>query len=235
MAEETAGSGSALGMFNAFVDPKGLAKSVPAKLSWLWPLIIVTIVFVVFGYLMLPFTMQLVDSQMAQQNIPAERLETAQKVAHTIANATVVATPVIVILILMLLSWLVSVTGSIVGMRIKFRDVFSIAAACSMISCLQYAASYIVLRAKGDEITTRDQLTPPFGLDIFIPAHGALLAVLNFFSIFEIWYLIIFGLTLAYLTNSSKGKAFFALTPAWLLPLIFRVIGSMFGGGQPQQ
>lgn len=236
MTEENAGAGSGIaGMFNAFVDPKGLAKSVPAKLFWLWPLIIVTIVFVVFGYLMLPFTLQLVDNQIAQQNIPAERLDNARNIGHIIANATVFITPVFLILILMLLSWLVSVTGSIVGMRAKFRDVFSIASACSLISCLQYAANYVVLRTKGDEITSRDQLTPPFGLDIFIPAHGALLAILNFFSIFEIWYLVIFGLTLAYVANSSKGKAFFALTPAWLIPLIFRILGSMFGGGQQQQ
>jgi hypothetical protein len=29
-----------VGMFNAFVDPAGLAKAVKAKLFWLWPLII---------------------------------------------------------------------------------------------------------------------------------------------------------------------------------------------------
>ena len=235
MAEENVGSGSALGMFNAFVDPKGLAKSVPAKLFWLWPLLIVTIVFIVVGYFMQPFYGQLVDYQMSQQSIPPERLENAKNIAHIITQVTVFATPVFLILITMLLSWLVSVTGSIVGMRAKFRDVFSIAAACSLISCLQYVAGYIVLQTKGDDITTRDQLTPPFGLDIFVPAHGALLGILNFFSIFEIWYLVMFGLTLAYLTNSSKGKAFFALTPAWFLPMIFRVLGSMFGGGGAQQ
>jgi len=233
MAEEN--TGSALGMFNAFVDPKGLAKSVPAKLFWLWPLIITSIVFMVFGYLMLPYTMQLVDARMAQQNVPADRLEQAQKMGHMFGQVAVYGTPVFFALILMLLSWLVSVTGSIAGMRAKFRDVFSIAAACSLINCLQYVATYVVLRAKGEEIINQEQMTPPFGLDIFVPAHGALLAILNFFSIFEIWYLVMFGLTLAYFTNSSKGKAFFALTPAWFIPLIFRVLGAAFGGGSPSQ
>src|SRR5260370_38731724 len=87
-----------------------------------------------------------------------------------------------------------------------FRS-FSIMAACSLIPALQYAATYVVLRSKGDEITNQEQMTPPFGLDIFVNPHGPLLAMLNFFSIFEIWYLVIFGLTLAYLTGSSKGKA----------------------------
>jgi hypothetical protein len=232
MAEENAGAGSGfMGMFNAYVDPQGLAKRVPAKMFWLWPLITVILIFIVFGYLMVPYTLQLVDAQMAQRNIPPESIERARNIGHMFGQASVFITPVFVVLILMLMAWLVTVTGSIVGIRTKFRDVFSIASACSLISCLQYAATYIVIRTKGDEITSQEQITPPFGLDIFIPAHGALLAILNFFSIFEIWYLVIFALTLAYLTNSSKGKAFFAITPAWLIPLIFRIIGSLFSGG----
>lgn len=234
MAEENAGGAASglVGMFNAFVDPAGLARRVPAKLFWLWPLITVCIVFIVFGYLMVPYTMQLVDSKIAQQSIPPEQLERAKTMGHMFGQVSVFAAPVFVILILMLISWLVSVTASIVGMRAKFRDVFSLMAACSLITCLQYIATYVVIRSKGDEITSQEQMMPPFGLDIFIQgAHGAALAVLNFFSIFEIWYLVILGLALAALTASSKGKAFFAITPAWLLPLIFKIIGSLFSGG----
>lgn len=229
MAEEKGGIASGfVGMFNAFVDPAGLAKRVPAKLFWVGPLITVTIIFVVVGYLMAPFTAQLIDVQMAQRNIPPDQLERAKNMAHMIGNITVFAIPVFAILFLLLLSLLVNVAGSMVGMRTKFRDVFSIMAACSLIPALQYAATYVVLRSKGDEITSQEQMTPPFGLDIFINAHGPLFVFLNFFSIFEIWYLVIFALTLSYLTGASKGKAFAAITPAWLLPLLFRLLGSLF-------
>jgi hypothetical protein len=231
MADENPGVGSGiLGMFNAFVDPAGLAKAAKAKLFWLWPVIVVSIVFMVFGYLMEPYSLQLADAKMAQQGIPAERLENAKRIAGIMVQVTPFVVPVFLFGFLALFALLVKVTGSIVGLAAKFRDVFSLMAACSLVSCLQYVATYVVLHAKGDEITNQDQLTPPFGLDIFIPAHGALLAILNFFSIFEIWYLVIFGLALAALTGSSKGKAFAAITPAWLIPLIFKIIGSFFGG-----
>jgi hypothetical protein len=128
----------------------------------------------------------------------------------------------------------VGVTGSVVGLRAKFRDIFSIMMACSLIGSLQYIATYIVLRSKGDEITSQEQMTPALGLDIFIPAHGVLLAILNFFSIFQIWSLVIMALALASLTGSTKGKAFAAITPAWVIPLIFRIIGSLVGGGGSQ-
>jgi Yip1 domain len=229
LAEESGSVGSGfLGMFNAFVDPMGLAKAAKAKLFWLWPLVTVSIVFIVFGYLMSPYTMQIAEARMAQQNIPAEKMEQARHIAQIITQVTPVLIPIFIVLFTMLLALLVNVTASMTGMRTKFRDIFSLMAACSLISCLQYVATYVVLRVKGDEITTQEQMTPPFGLDIFIPAHGVLLAILNYFSIFQIWYLVIFGLALAYMTGSTKGKAFFAITPAWLLPLIFKIIGSLF-------
>jgi hypothetical protein len=226
-----------IGMLNVFVDPKTTANRVPAPLSWLWPLITLTTIYIVTGYLMLPYIMNLIDvrinQQISQQNTPVEQAERARTVAHAIYQFYPLAIPVIVVVFILFFGWLVSAMASMAGLRTKFRDVFSLMAACSLIPSLQSIATYIVLRAKGDEITSQDQLTPPFGLDIFLQnIHGALLALVNFFSIFQIWYLIVLTLALAYLGKSSKGKAFFAITPAWLLPLVIRVIQGMFQGGQ---
>jgi Yip1-like protein len=234
--EQTGGPLSGLlGMLDAFVDPAGMAKRVPAKLFWLWPVITLTIIYVVFGYLMLPYAMQLVDLRMNEQfsqgNIPPERMENARRVAHMIGQFSFLATPVFVILFIVILAWLVSLTGSVVGLRAKFRDVFSVMSACSLILALQYVAGYIVLRVKGDEIANQEQLSPPFGVDIFLQdVHGSLLALLNFFSLFEIWYLVVLVFGLAYVAKSSKSKALIAITAAWLLPLLFRVVGAMFAG-----
>jgi|SRR5580658_1532975 hypothetical protein len=239
MVEEkklTVGDGF-IGMLNVFVDPKTTAKDVPAPLSWLWPIITLTIIYIVTGYLMLPYVMNLIDvrinQQISQQNTPVEQAERARTVAHAIYQFYPLAIPVIVVVFILFFGWLVSAMASMAGLRTKFRDVFSLMAACSLIPALQSIATYIVLRAKGDEITSQDQLTPPFGLDIFLQnIHGGLLGLVNFFSIFQIWYLIVLTLALAYLGKSTKGKAFFAITPAWLLPLVIRVIQGMFQGGQ---
>jgi hypothetical protein len=239
MVEEkklTVGDGF-VGMLNVFVDPKTTAKDVPAPLSWLWPLITLTIIYIVTGYLMLPYVMNLIDvrinQQISQQNTPVEQAERARTVAHAIYQFYPLAIPVIVVVFILFFGWLVSAMASMAGLRTKFRDVFSLMAACSLIPALQSIATYIVLRAKGDEITSQDQLTPPFGLDIFLQnIHGGLLGLVNFFSIFQIWYLVVLTLALAYLGKSTKGKAFFAITPAWLLPLVIRVIQGMFQGGQ---
>jgi hypothetical protein len=226
-----------VGMFNVFVDPKGTAKRVPAPLSWLWPVIVLSIIYVVFGHLMIPYTLALVDLRMAQQmsqnNAPVEQIERARNITHVITQASVYATPLIVIGLLALFAWLVSAMGSIAGVRAKFRNIFSLMSACALIPALQYIAVYIVVHAKNDEITSQEQLMPPFGLDIFLQnIHGAAFALVNFFSIFEIWYLIVLTIGLAALAKTTKGKAFFAITPAWVIPLILRVVQGMFQGAQ---
>jgi Yip1 domain len=184
--------------------------------------------YIVFGYLMLPYTMALIDLRLSQQNTPPEQAERVRNVTHMIYQFLPVLTPVIIVLALLLVAWLVTAMGSVAGLRAKFRDVFALMACCQLITALQVIATYIVVHAKGDEITSQEQLTPPFGLDIFLQnIHGALFGLVNFFSIFQIWYLIVLTFGLAYLAKTSKGKAFFAITPAWLLGLILRVVQGM--------
>jgi hypothetical protein len=238
LAEEKAPSVASglVGMLNVFVDPAATAKRIPAKLSWLWPLIALGIIYGVVGYLMVPYAMQfsdaIVSAQAAQQGLTPERTESARNIAHVMSHVQSVLSPVVIIVGILILAWLVSIMGSVTGARAKFRNVFSLMAACSLIQALQSIAAYVVVRAKGDEIRSVEQLTPAFGLDIFLQElHGPLFAVVNFFSIFEIWYIVVLTVGLAALAKSSKGKAFAAITPAWVLPLLIRLIGSAFSPG----
>lgn len=230
MSEQSASvAGGFTGMLNVFVDPASTAKQIPSQLFWVWPVAIVSIARMVVGYLMLPYAMQLVDARIAQQNVPADRLESATRMAHLFSQISIPATPVFVIATIALFSGLILVFCSVLGMRAGFRDVFSLAAACSLITTLQSVANYVVIRFRGDEIRAPEQLQAAFGLDIFTTElHGPLLAILNFFSIFEVWYIVVLTLGLAYLTRSSKSKALLAITPAWAVPLLLSVVASLF-------
>ncbi|HEX5229718.1 MAG TPA: YIP1 family protein [Bryobacteraceae bacterium] len=232
--EQKPGIGAGLvGMLNVFIDPKATAQRIAAPFAWIWPLITLCIIYGVVGVFTSPYAQSIVDAQIAQRGVTGDQAEAARRLGHVIAQITPILTPVAIILFLFLFAWLVMVVGSIAGVRAKFRDIYSLMACCTLIPALQAIATVIVLRAKGDEITSQEQLTPPFGLDIFFPnMHGALYALLNFFSIFEVWYLIVFTVGLAALAKTTKGKAFFAITPAWVLTLLIRVIQGMFQNPQ---
>jgi len=230
MTASTPGVGEGIvGMLNVFVDPVTTAKKVPARLSWLWPVLVLTIVYLAFAILMQPFALQLMDATLAQRNLPPDQLDRARSMMHATTQITTPLTPVFVIGFMALIALLMKVAYAVMDSTQKFRDLFSLLAACSLIPALQYIASYFVIRAKGDPIENPEQLAPPFGLDIFMPSlHGVGLAFVNFFSLFQIWYLVVLCIGLAALTRSSKTKAFFAMTPAWLIPLLFRLMGAMF-------
>src|SRR5437588_952164 len=86
-----------IGMLNVFVDPATTAKYVPSKLSWVWPVVVLCVVHLVFGYLMLPFAMQLADAKMVERSVPPEQLERVQSMAHMITKIVTPLTPVFVI------------------------------------------------------------------------------------------------------------------------------------------
>lgn len=221
-----------IGMLNAFVDPAATAKRVPAPLSWLWPTIVLIVVYVAVGVLTGPYAVSIADAQIAQRGLSPDQAEGARRITHLISQITPIATPVFILLFLAFFAWLAVVIGSMAGLRAKFRDLFSLMASCGLIIALQSIATVIVVRVKGDEITSQEQLTPPFGLDIFLQnIHGPLLALVNFFSIFEIWYLVVLTIGLAALAKTTKGKAFFAISVTWVVPLMIRVVQAMFQPG----
>lgn len=230
MAESvgTVGDGL-LGTFNVFVDPVSTAQKVPSKMSWVWPVLLLAVIYLVFAYLMLPYALQLMDATLAQRNVPSEQMDRTRSMMHASAQITTPLTPVFVIGFIALFALLIKVAFTMMDVRPKFRDVFSLLAACSLIPALQYVASYFVLRAKGDPVESAEQITPPFGLDIFFSnLHGPALAFLSYFSIFQIWFLVVLCIGLAALTRTSKTKAFIAMTPAWVIPLLMRLLGAMF-------
>ena len=212
-----------------FVDPEGTSKRVPAPYFWLWPLLLIALVSVVVGLQMGPISSRVAEIGFKQQNMTGEQLEQARSMTHTFTTAGAYFTPIIIGVFLLIIALLVGALYSVQGVKTRFRDMFSILAVCGMIQLVQSIAFLFVLRAKGDDITSAEQLRPSFGLDMFTPdLHGPALAILNFFSLFQIWYIVILVLTLAAFTGSSKTKAFVAATPAWVLPLLLAVLGSLF-------
>lgn len=213
-----------IGLLNVFVDPASTAKQLHHKWFWVWPVLITSIVFLIVGFLLLPITLHVMEVDPATASRMGQIRDTVEKTQKIAVGFT----PVFIVVKLLLLAGILMVTCTVMNIRANFRVLFNLVAACSLISMLQYIAAYIVLRAKTDDLTALHQLSPPFGLDIFLSENTSkvLLTIANFFSIFEIYYLIMLALCLAYLTGISKGKAFVAITPIWIFSLLFSVVAS---------
>lgn len=147
--------------------------------------------------------------------------------AERFSTIGLIVGPLAAVAIIALISWLITAIAAVLGKTARFRDVFALTLCCTVIGSLQYIASYVVLAAKHERIDNPEQLRPPFGLDIFLPdLHGVPLAIVGYFSVFQIWYLVALTLGIAALTRSSKGQALAMVTPAWVLPLALTVLGA---------
>ena len=224
-ASESAGFGSQLmGMLNIYIDPAAAVSQIRRKNSWLWPLLIVSIVAVTVQYMSIPTVMRVMQTN-PPSGMTAEQLERSLPMIQTVQKVTAFAIPVFMAGMMALSAAVLLGTCSVMGLRSSFRELFSLACHCSLITILQFIAGFIVVRMKGDEIQTLQELQPSFGLGLFIHegVSKPMMAVLNYFSIFMIWYIVIMSLTVAHMTGSSKGKGFVAAIPSWLLGLLFFV------------
>src|SRR5260370_34954364 len=155
------------GFFNAFVDPKATARAVRAPFAWLWPLIVLGVASVLYGYLFFAPLMLTTMRNYPPEGLSGPDLERALHFAEMFAKVGVFIGPLFIAGILALLAALVMLMASMLSLRVKFRDVFALMSACSLISALQIVARYFVLHAKAGEIGSMQQLRPAFGLDIF--------------------------------------------------------------------
>lgn len=217
-----------IGMFNIFLDPAATARRIPERLSWLPPLLLVGIGGALISWFTVPTVMRVM-----QMNPPggmtAEQLQRSIGVIETTQRVMGLASPLLAAGFLALLAVILLGACSVLDIKTKFRDLFSLLAHGSLISFVGQLAGFVVLRIKGDEIQTMEELQPSFGLDLIFHEglSKPLAAALKYFSIFTIWYIVMVALTLAALAACKKGRAFLAMTPVWFLPLIF-VVGLSF-------
>ena len=211
-------------MFNIFLDPAASARRIPQRLSWLAPLLVVGIGGALISWFTVPTVMRVMQLD-PPGGMTAEQLERSIGVIETTQRVMGLASPLLAAGFLALLAAVLLGACSVLDIKSSFRDLFSLLAHGSLISFLGQVAGFIVLRIKGDEIQTMEELQPSFGLDLIF--HEGLskpaAAALKYFSIFTIWYIVMVTLTLAALTGCKKGRAFLAITPVWFLPLIFMV------------
>ncbi len=199
------------GMGSFYIDPAGAARRIHHKWFWVAPLILVSVVSVITGLIRLPIVEHAMESMQMPGNATPEQLATIIKWQRLLVYAFD--------------ALVLFATSSALGVSAKFRSYFNLVAGLSLISMLALIASTIVLKNKR-EITSVAELQPALGLDIFMPEGSSkyLTAFLGYFSVFEIWWVVMAVLIVSNAFRVSKGKAFSIVAPLILIGMIFRVV-----------
>ena len=225
--------GTAAGLMNVFVDPSITAKAIPRSYFWLWPIILMSIVAVTFAVISSPIVSEVLRTHPPEGMDPAQYARSLPMI-QLVTKVMMYLSPLWIVIGILVPAALVLVACNVLDIKVSFRDLFTIVAACSLIKMIQGVAVIAIVLAKGSDIQSMDELTnPAFGLDIFLHegVSKAVLAFFNFFSIFEIWYIIVLAFCFAYFTRNGKARSFIATSPAWLIGLLFTVVAALFRRG----
>ena len=216
-------------MLNIFIDPKEAVKGFDNKWAWVWPLLVVAIVTGVAGWLTIPLAIQAMQYE-PPRGMDREKLQAAMPTILLVSRITVFFAPISVGIMTAIIAGLLAAACAVMDIKASFLSLFTLVAHCGLINAVAGVAQYVALAMKHDDIQSMKQLIPHFGLDLLLSdtANNQLVALLGYFSIFQIWYLIILALGLAFLANIPKGKAFAAITPIWVLGLLMKVGASFF-------
>lgn len=222
-----------LGMGSFFVDPAAAARHAFHKWFWIGPLIVVSIVAIVTQLVRMPIMQQVMQTMALPNGVSPEQWEKQMQLSQTIQHVVVWFTPLLTALIYCLQSVVLLGMASILTVNAKFRTLFNIVAGCSLISCLEAIASVLVLKMKAP-VSTIAELKPPLGLDIFLSegTNKYLLGVLSYFTIFNIWWIVMIVLVLSAAYRITKGKAFAMVVPLVLITLILLMVGAAFTPSQ---
>ncbi len=212
------------GMGSFYIDPQGAARRVFNKWFWIGPLVIFSIVSVIASYELMPIIQHVLEVAPTPSGARPEDVQRGMEVAMTVQRVSMYFAPLIAALIMAVQALIIFATCTVLTVDAKFRWLFNLVAGCSLIQILASIASVVILKAKG-EVSTMAELRPALGLDIFLPEGTSkyAMAFLGYFSIFEIWWIVMLLLTFSAAFRVSKGKAFAAILPLIVLSILMRV------------
>ena len=218
-----------LTMLDIFIDPASAVRRIERSAPWLVPVLVAAIGAVSIGYLLMPVTLH-VMAMNPPASMSREQYQNALPMIEKSMMVMLFASPVLVALKLLILAGILKMMATLGGLDVVFKKFFSFLSNATMIIFLEGMATFAVIKAKGDDIQTMEEMMPSLGLDLLSRGQlpKAVEAGLHFLSVFEIWYIVVLVVGFAALAKCSKSKAFLLTLPVWLIPMLFMVVSSIF-------
>lgn len=218
-----------LGMGDFFIDPQAAARRVFRKWFWIGPVLLYSIVAVIVGYLLMPVVQHVLEVSPIPANLSPEQYQRNIGIGMLLQRIFMFLAPVTSAALFAFYALILLGSCSVMSIQTKFLWLFNFVCGCALIQLLASIATVVVIKMKG-EISSMAELRPALGLDIFLPegTNKFVTALLGYFSIFELWWIVMAVLIFSAAFRVSKAKAFAVILPLILLSIIFRLAGALF-------
>jgi hypothetical protein len=224
------GGGFVASLIDIFIDPVKVFKRIKAGLPWWQPFIVVAVVIGVISYFQIPINRQLL--LLNERGLSAEQLEQQLNIMGKFAIVGVIVAPIVVLLVYLILAALSNVAANLVSGKSSFKKMLSLLSFTAFVGLIEQGLKMLILHMRGIEnITSRDDLySVSFSLTRFIESDGILRAVLESFSIFQIWFLILFTIGISVIYEIDTKKAIVPTVVVWVLGVLGIMLQGLGGG-----
>ena len=225
-AESTADNIAGIGAF--LIDPGGAARRIFHKWFCVGPWILMAAVAFAGSYFTLPIVQHVLEVAPTPPGADPAAMQKGAEMGMRLGRIGMYAAPVTTFVLFSIQAGILFGMTSVLSIDAKFRQLLNLVAGCSIIQVLATVATVVILRTK--DIATMAELRPALGVDIFMPesSNKFLVATLGYFSIFEIWWIVMMILVLSTAFRIPKGRAFVVVLPLLLISLVFRLTGAAF-------
>ncbi len=221
-----------LNIFDIFVDFKSVVARLDHRSSWLFPLILISIGTFLIGTANLTTLARVIENSLPV-GMPEEQIEQAMESILKYQKVGLYLAPFGIALKWFCSAGLLYLSCVMLDINVRFKCLFALISQCGFITFLQDLTVFLIIRMKGAAVQTISDLSPYLGLDLlFTGLSKPMMLALNYFSIFNICYIVVLTATVATLGKCSKSKAFLAAIPIWILPLIFGLAVMLLKGDQ---
>lgn len=223
--------GAVMDLIRVLFSPGEVFDRVREKPKFLLPWIALSIVIILIGYLMMPFTQAAIASRMAQI---AQQNPQAAAQAATFQSIGIFLAPVFLLIGLLIsagILWLLVML--LAGADAKFKILLSVSNYIAVPTILLQVAGLVVLKLKGiDAVSSPDDLRPPLGLNLLAPnATGFVGAFLAGINLFSLWGLVLTAIGVQVTHKTSKGAAYAVAIVSTLLGVLIAAGFAGLGGG----
>jgi hypothetical protein len=204
-----------------FVSPTRVFDDIrDAKVGWWQPWLMVSVLFVIGSFLMIPAN----QAVMALKMTP-EMIERAKPFAYL----PLIIMPAMLLIVALLAS---GVSYPVVTMQSKeatYKKFFTLVLFTNLIFSLGYLITAIMVRVKGvDSIQSPEDLKLSFSLRMLAtdasPVVRGLLGSIEFFSL---WGLALVVVGLKRMFNLRTGQAIACVIPMWIIYVILSIVGEL--------
>ena len=226
---EVAAGNSVSGLFSFLIDPSSAARQVFKKWFWVTPWILFAIVSLTTAFFVVPVFQHVLEVASPPPGQDPAAYEASKPMILKFTTVISYLAPVTTLVLFCIHAGLMTLMTSVMSIPAKFTNLLNVVAGLSIIQVLTAIATAIIIRSK-TEFGSLAEMRPALGLDLFMPegSNKVLTAILGYFSIFEIWWIVMAVLVISAAFRVSKGKALAVVSPIILLSLVFRIFGAVF-------